>query len=47
MATTYCMKCRKKVDIKNPKSVTLKNQRPAVAGVYPACGKKVFRSGKS
>ena len=38
MATAYCMKCRKKMEIKNPKSVTLKNQRPATEGVCPACG---------
>jgi len=29
MATAYCMKCRKKVEIKNPKQITLKNGRPA------------------
>ena len=42
----YCMKCRKKVEIKNPKAVTLKNKRPATQGVCPACGTKVFRIGK-
>lgn len=47
MAIAYCMKCRKKVEIKDPKSVTLKSQRPAVAGVCPDCGTKVFRIGKS
>ena len=47
MATAYCVKCRKKVEIKNPKQVTLKNNRPAVQGVCPVCGTKVFRIGKA
>jgi DNA-directed RNA polymerase subunit RPC12/RpoP len=46
MAQAYCMKCRKKVEIKNPRSVTLKNKRPATQGVCPTCGTKVFRIGK-
>ena len=46
MATAYCMKCKRKVDIKNARQVTLKNNRPAVEGVCPACGTKVFRIGK-
>ncbi|MEA3442686.1 MAG: DUF5679 domain-containing protein [Chloroflexota bacterium] len=47
MATAYCMKCRKKVEIKNSKQITLKNGRPAVQGVCPVCGTKVFRIGKA
>jgi len=47
MPQAYCMKCRKKVEIKNPTSVTLKNNRPATQGVCPSCGTKVFRIGKS
>lgn len=43
MATAYCMKCRKKVEIKNPMRVRLKNRRPATQGVCPMCGTKVFR----
>ncbi len=46
MATAYCMKCRKKVEIKNPTQITLKNDRPAVQGVCPVCGTKVLRVGK-
>ena len=42
----YCMKCRKKVDIKGPQNVTLKNKRPATQGTCPDCGTKVFRIGK-
>jgi len=43
----YCMKCRKKVEIKNPKSITMKNKKPATQGVCATCGTKVFRIGKS
>ncbi len=47
MATAYCMKCRKKVEIRNPRQIILKNRRPAVQGVCPSCGTKVFRIGKA
>ena len=47
MATAYCMKCRKKVDIRNARQITLKNGRPATEGVCPSCGTKVFRIGKA
>lgn len=47
MAQAYCMKCRKKVEIKNPQQITLKNGRPATSGICPNCGTKVFRIGKS
>ena len=46
MATAYCVKCRTKREIKDPKEVTLKNGRPAVKGTCPECGTKVFRIGK-
>ena len=46
MATAYCMKCRRKVEIKDPKQITLKDGRPAVQGACPVCGTKVFRIGK-
>ncbi|HUT97124.1 MAG: DUF5679 domain-containing protein [Dehalococcoidales bacterium] len=42
----YCFKCRRKVDIRNPQKVTLKNGRPATRGVCPSCGTKVFRIGQ-
>ena len=47
MPQAYCMKCRKKVEIKDAKQTTLKNKRPAVQGSCPTCGTKVFRIGKS
>jgi hypothetical protein len=46
MAEAYCFKCRAKREIKNPKNVVLKNGKPAIQGVCPVCGTKVFRIGK-
>jgi Zn finger protein HypA/HybF involved in hydrogenase expression len=43
----YCMKCREKREMKDPKSVTMKNGKPATQGVCPKCGTKMFRIGKS
>ncbi len=43
----YCVKCRAKVDVKNPKSITMKNGRPATQGTCAKCGTKVFRIGKA
>ena len=43
----YCVKDRKKVEIKNPKSITMKNGKPAITGICPICGTKVFRIGKA
>jgi DNA-directed RNA polymerase subunit RPC12/RpoP len=43
----YCMKCRKKVEIKNPQQIKMKNGRPATRGACPVCGTKVFRIGKA
>lgn len=44
--TAYCVKERKKVDMKDPKQVTMKNGRPAVQGICPSCGNKLFKIGK-
>ena len=43
----YCFKCRAKREMKNAKSVTLKNGRPATQGVCSVCGTKMIRIGKS
>ncbi|MCL0069201.1 DUF5679 domain-containing protein [Dehalococcoidia bacterium] len=43
----YCMKCREKVEIKNPKAITMKNGRPATQGECLVCGTNVYRIGKS
>jgi predicted GH43/DUF377 family glycosyl hydrolase len=42
----YCMKCRAKRQMKNPLAVTLKNGRPAIQGICPRCGTRMFRLGK-
>jgi hypothetical protein len=42
----YCMKCRAKREIKNPKSIVMKNGRPATQGECPVCGTKVYRIGR-
>ena len=39
----YCMRCKAKKEMKNPKTVTMKNGKPATQGVYPVCGTKMFR----
>jgi hypothetical protein len=46
MAQGYCVKERKKVEIKDAKQVTMKNGRPAIQGVCPDCGTKIFKIGK-
>jgi hypothetical protein len=43
----YCMKCRAKREMKNTRSITMKNGRPATQGVCPVCGTKMFRIGKA
>ena len=42
----YCVKCRTKKEIKDPKSVTMKNNRKAITGTCHSCGTKMFRIGK-
>ena len=45
MTQAYCVKCRKKVEMKNEEKVTLKNGKHALKGVCPNCGTKVFKLG--
>ena len=45
MTEAYCMKCKKKVEMKDPKKITMKNGKPAMSGVCPKCGTKVFKIG--
>ncbi|MBU0573867.1 MAG: DUF5679 domain-containing protein [Candidatus Margulisiibacteriota bacterium] len=45
MAQAYCVKCKKKVEVKDAKEVTMKNGRKALKGVCPTCGTKVFKIG--
>jgi len=45
MTEAYCVKCKKKIEMKNPQKVTMKNKKPATKGECPTCGTKVFRIG--
>ncbi len=47
MTTAYCVKCREKREIKDPKKVKLKNGKPALKGTCSKCGTTVFRIVKS
>jgi len=43
----YCVKCKAKREMKDPKEVTFKgkggNKRSAMSGICPTCGTKMFR----
>ncbi|MFC1957036.1 ferritin family protein [Chloroflexota bacterium] len=43
MTQAYCVKCRKMVEIKDPKRTVFKNGRPAIAGTCPISDTKVFK----
>lgn len=43
----YCMKCREKRELKDPKEVTLKNGRQATQGACAVCGTKITVMGGS
>ena len=45
MAEAYCVKDKKKVEIKDPVAITMKNGKPALEGKCPVCGTKVFKIG--
>jgi DNA-directed RNA polymerase subunit RPC12/RpoP len=46
MPQAYCVRCKKKVEIKNPQKIKLKNGRPATKGTCPDCSGSVFRIGE-
>ncbi len=43
MTQAYCVKCKAKREMKDPKSITMANGRPATTGVCPVCKTKMFR----
>ncbi|MEA3343796.1 MAG: DUF5679 domain-containing protein [archaeon] len=45
MVQGYCVKCKAKREIKDPKQITMKNGRKATKGTCPTCGTKMFRIG--
>ena len=45
MVSGYCVKCKKKQEMKEAKQVTMKNGRKATKGTCPKCGTKMFKIG--
>ena len=45
MAQAYCVKDKMKVEVVNPKQITMKNGKLALQGTCPKCGNKVFKIG--
>ena len=43
----YCVKDRKRVEMINPHPITMVNGRPAMAGVCPDCGTRIYKISKS
>lgn len=41
----YCMKCKRKREMKDAKEVTMKNGKKAMSGSCSACGTKMFKIG--
>lgn len=41
----YCVKCKAKRQMKDPKEVTMKNGKKARTGACSVCGTKMFRIG--
>ena len=45
MVEAYCVKCKHKRIMDNPRKITMKNGRPARKGKCPKCGTGMFRIG--
>lgn len=45
MIKAYCVKCKATREMKNPKSVKMKNGRSATKGSCPKCATPMFRIG--
>jgi len=43
MTQAFCVKCRKKVEMKKEETVKLKSGKKAKKGICPDCGTKVFK----
>ena len=41
----YCLKCRVKREMKDPKAITMKNGKPATEGSCPVCSTRMFKIG--
>jgi len=42
----YCVKCKTRRVMQDPKAVSTQAGRPAVRGVCPACGSRMFKLGR-
>lgn len=42
----YCVKCQAKREMKDTKTIMMKNHKPATVGVCPKCGTSMFRIGQ-
>ncbi|MBO3804002.1 MAG: hypothetical protein JTT11_09080 [Candidatus Brockarchaeota archaeon] len=47
MASGYCLKCRKQVEVKDAAEQVLKSGRKALVGACPQCGTKIVKFIKS
>ncbi|MCY4448872.1 MAG: DUF5679 domain-containing protein [Chloroflexi bacterium] len=43
----YCLKCREKREMDNPRDETTKNGRPIIKGACPVCGSVVNIIGRT
>lgn len=43
----YCLKDKRKVEMKDPQPITMKNGKPATVGTCPNCGTKIYKIGKT
>ncbi len=43
MVEAYCVKCKKKAEMKDAKEVSMKGGRAAMTGKCPKCGTKMYR----
>ena len=39
----YCVKCKKKVPVENPETITMKSDRLAITGKCPICGTTTYQ----
>ena len=46
MVLGYCVKCREKREMDNPKAYLMKNGKDAFTSICGTCGTKIFRIGK-
>jgi restriction endonuclease Mrr len=47
MVQSYCVKCKARQEMNNPREITMKNGKPAVQGLCPVCGTKMFKIGEA